>query len=49
VKGGDYTRDALPEAPLVESVGGAVHILPYLEDRSTPSVIEQIRRASNER
>lgn len=43
VKGGDYTRDQLPEAPLVEHLGGSVHILPYLDNRSTTSIIERIR------
>lgn len=42
VKGGDYTRDTLPEAPLVESLGGTVEILEYLEDRSTTGIIERI-------
>lgn len=27
VKGGDYTRETLPEAPLVEALGGVVEIL----------------------
>ena len=44
VKGGDYTRETLPEAPLVESLGGKVRILPYVEDQSTTSVIARIRR-----
>jgi D-beta-D-heptose 7-phosphate kinase/D-beta-D-heptose 1-phosphate adenosyltransferase len=43
VKGGDYTRETLPEASLVEELGGQVHILPYLENYSTTSVIEKIR------
>lgn len=43
VKGGDYTRETLPEAPLVEHLGGAVCILPYLSDRSTSGLIERIR------
>src|SRR6266511_3424010 len=43
VKGGDYTRAALPEAPVVEELGGVVQILPYLPDRSTTSMIERIR------
>jgi D-beta-D-heptose 7-phosphate kinase/D-beta-D-heptose 1-phosphate adenosyltransferase len=42
VKGGDYTRETLPEAALVEALGGALQILPYLEDRSTSGVIERI-------
>jgi D-beta-D-heptose 7-phosphate kinase / D-beta-D-heptose 1-phosphate adenosyltransferase len=43
VKGGDYTRDRLPEAALVEELGGVVRILPYLEERSTTGLIERIR------
>lgn len=43
VKGGDYTLDTLPEAPLVEELGGAVQILAYVEDHSTTGIIERIR------
>jgi D-beta-D-heptose 7-phosphate kinase/D-beta-D-heptose 1-phosphate adenosyltransferase len=43
VKGGDYTRDRLPEASLVEELGGVVRILPLVEDRSTTSLIDRIR------
>ncbi len=43
VKGGDYTRETLPEAPVVEELGGRVEILPYIEDRSTTGLIERIR------
>ena len=43
VKGGDYTRETLPETGLVESLGGEVRILPYIDDRSTTGVIERIR------
>lgn len=43
VKGGDYTLDRLPEAGLVDSLGGEVRILPYVEDRSTTGIIERIR------
>jgi D-beta-D-heptose 7-phosphate kinase/D-beta-D-heptose 1-phosphate adenosyltransferase len=46
-KGGDYTRDTLPEAPLMESLGGEVQILPYLEDFSTTGIIERIHQAYN--
>jgi D-beta-D-heptose 7-phosphate kinase/D-beta-D-heptose 1-phosphate adenosyltransferase len=45
VKGGDYTRDRLPEAGLVEALGGEVRLLPMVEDRSTTGVIERIRAA----
>jgi D-beta-D-heptose 7-phosphate kinase / D-beta-D-heptose 1-phosphate adenosyltransferase len=43
VKGGDYTHETLPEARLVEELGGKVEILHYLEDHSTTSIIERIR------
>ncbi|MBE9180442.1 D-glycero-beta-D-manno-heptose 1-phosphate adenylyltransferase [Oculatella sp. LEGE 06141] len=43
VKGGDYTRDTLPEASVVEALGGEVRILPYVGDRSTTKLIQQIR------
>ena len=44
VKGGDYTRATLPEAELVESLGGTVQILPFVADRSTSSIISRICR-----
>jgi D-beta-D-heptose 7-phosphate kinase/D-beta-D-heptose 1-phosphate adenosyltransferase len=47
VKGGDYRRETLPEAPLVEAQGGVVKILPYLLDRSTSGIIERIRQADD--
>lgn len=43
VKGGNYTRDTLPETDLVERLGGRVHILPYLTDYSTNGLIARIR------
>ena len=43
VKGGDYVREELPEADVVEAQGGEVRILPFIEDRSTTGVIERIR------
>lgn len=46
VKGGDYTRATLPETDLVESLGGAVCILPLIEDRSTARLIARIRGAA---
>jgi D-beta-D-heptose 7-phosphate kinase/D-beta-D-heptose 1-phosphate adenosyltransferase len=44
VKGGDYTRESLPEAGTVERLGGEVHILPFVADRSTSNIIERIRQ-----
>ena len=46
-KGGDYTRAGLPEAMLVEQLGGQVRILPYLEERSTSRVIGRISEAGD--
>ncbi len=45
VKGGDYTRERLPEAPLVEELGGVIEILPLVSERSTSGLIERIRSA----
>lgn len=42
VKGGDHTRETLPEAPLVEALGGSVRILPCVADRSTADLIARI-------
>jgi D-beta-D-heptose 7-phosphate kinase/D-beta-D-heptose 1-phosphate adenosyltransferase len=46
-KGADYTRERLPEAALVESWGGTVHLLPHLPERSTTGLIERIRGRRN--
>ncbi|MFW5878875.1 MAG: D-glycero-beta-D-manno-heptose 1-phosphate adenylyltransferase [Myxococcota bacterium] len=46
VKGGDYTREHLPEASLVEALGGEVRILRFVDDRSTTEIIRRIRGAS---
>ncbi len=43
-KGGDYSKEAAPEAAIAAALGGEVHILPYLEDYSTTSLIEHMRR-----
>ncbi|MDE2027414.1 MAG: hypothetical protein KGJ11_02585, partial [Candidatus Omnitrophica bacterium] len=47
-KGGDYPREFLPEAPLVESLGGTVQILPYEDDSSNhfPSGLPPTRSLS---
>ncbi len=43
VKGGNYIKETLPEAPLVEQLGGEVRLLPFVENRSTTRIIERIR------
>ncbi|MBC8125329.1 MAG: D-glycero-beta-D-manno-heptose 1-phosphate adenylyltransferase [Candidatus Kapabacteria bacterium] len=45
VKGGDYTRDTIVGADVVEANGGTVHTIPLLEGRSTSSVINRVRTA----
>ncbi len=44
-KGGNYTRDTVPEAPLVEALGGTLRILPYRQDQSTTAIIQRIGAA----
>ncbi|MFI7423419.1 D-glycero-beta-D-manno-heptose 1-phosphate adenylyltransferase [Nonomuraea sp. NPDC049684] len=48
VKGGDYTPEMLPEAPLVRSLGGEVLVLDYLPDRSTTAIIGRMRSVPGE-
>jgi rfaE bifunctional protein nucleotidyltransferase chain/domain len=43
VKGGDYNVDMLPEAPLVERLGGEVVLVDYIGGRSTTQMVERIR------
>jgi D-beta-D-heptose 7-phosphate kinase/D-beta-D-heptose 1-phosphate adenosyltransferase len=42
-KGGDYTAATLPEAPVVQRLGGQVHVLDYLPDHSTTTIMRRIR------
>ncbi|WP_251092025.1 PfkB family carbohydrate kinase [Streptomyces sp. Caat 7-52] len=44
-KGGDYARSRLPEQPLVESWGGQVLLLPYLDGRSTTGLARRAAQA----
>lgn len=46
VKGGDYTRESLPETPFVEKAGGKVEIIPFVMDRSTTNIIKKIRQTT---
>lgn len=46
VKGGDYTREKLPEADTVEEVGGKIVFLSLVADHSTTRIIEQIHNTS---
>lgn len=48
VKGGDYTKETLPETPVVEEYGGVIEFLPFLENRSTSKIIERISQGKND-
>ncbi|ROL61008.1 D-glycero-beta-D-manno-heptose 1-phosphate adenylyltransferase [Bacteroidetes/Chlorobi group bacterium ChocPot_Mid] len=43
VKGGDYTRDTIVGADVVEQNGGKVIVVPLLEGRSTTTIIEKMK------
>lgn len=42
VKGGDYSRATLPEAELIERLGGQVQFIPLVANRSTSQIIDRI-------
>jgi rfaE bifunctional protein nucleotidyltransferase chain/domain/rfaE bifunctional protein kinase chain/domain len=44
VKGGDYAADKLPEASVVQSWGGRVVVVAYLDGRSTSTILERSMR-----
>ena len=44
VKGGDYKKEDLPETKIVESYGGEVIILNFVEGKSTTNIIEKINK-----
>jgi len=46
VKGGDYTRETVVGADLVEARGGRVVIVPLVPDQSTTRLVERIRASS---
>jgi D-beta-D-heptose 7-phosphate kinase/D-beta-D-heptose 1-phosphate adenosyltransferase len=41
-KAGDYSKDRLSSAPIVESYGGRVEIIPLVEESSTTAIIRRI-------
>lgn len=43
VKGGDYTRETIVGADIVEERGGIVAVIPLVPGRSTTSIIERAR------
>jgi len=48
VKGGDWTLDQLPEAPVVQAYGGKVVLLPLIEGYSTTRIVKRILHIEEE-
>ena len=49
VKGGDYTPDGVVGKEVVESYGGRVELIPFVDGKSTTNIIEKVlERYSNE-
>lgn len=44
VKGGDYTIDKIVGVDFVQSYGGAVEIIPFVQGYSTTSIIDRIKK-----
>jgi rfaE bifunctional protein nucleotidyltransferase chain/domain len=42
-KGGDYTPETLPEYPTLQAYGGKLHLIDYLPDHSTSTLIARIK------
>jgi len=48
VKGGDYTINTLPEAKIVQSYGGSVELIKFVDGHSTSNIIEKIFQYSRQ-
>jgi D-beta-D-heptose 7-phosphate kinase/D-beta-D-heptose 1-phosphate adenosyltransferase len=49
VKGGDYTRDTVVGADIVERHGGVVRIVPLVEGKSTTATIARMQSGASTR
>jgi D-beta-D-heptose 7-phosphate kinase/D-beta-D-heptose 1-phosphate adenosyltransferase len=47
VKGGDYTKDTLPEVPAIEGMGGEVKIIPLVPGRSTTKILKRFEKVES--
>lgn len=45
VKGGDWNKEQIAGAAFVESYGGRVRVIPYVEGHSTTGLVRRIRKA----
>jgi len=43
VKGGDYKKDNLPEKTIIESYGGKIVLIPFVEGYSTTKIITKLK------
>lgn len=41
IKGGDYSKEKLPEKEVVESYGGQIYIIPFIEGYSTTKILSK--------
>jgi D-beta-D-heptose 7-phosphate kinase / D-beta-D-heptose 1-phosphate adenosyltransferase len=48
VKGGNYTENTIPEAPLLKKLNTTVKIVPYKEEHATTQIINKIRDKNRE-
>jgi D-beta-D-heptose 7-phosphate kinase / D-beta-D-heptose 1-phosphate adenosyltransferase len=48
VKGGNYTENTIPEAPLLKKLNITVKIVPYKEEHATTQIINKIRDKNRE-
>jgi D-beta-D-heptose 7-phosphate kinase/D-beta-D-heptose 1-phosphate adenosyltransferase len=48
VKGGDYSKDKLPEAQTIERFGGQIIFVPHIPDHSTTEIIKRIAKPVTE-
>lgn len=44
VKGGDYKKEDLPEAAVVNKYGGEVVVVSFIPDRSTSSILNRVKK-----
>lgn len=43
VKGGDYTIDKIPEAKIVQSYGGRVELVKFVDGHSTTNILQKLK------
>jgi D-beta-D-heptose 7-phosphate kinase/D-beta-D-heptose 1-phosphate adenosyltransferase len=48
VKGGDYSLDRMPEAPVVQAYGGRVVLIPLIEGYSTSRIVKRVLKIGEE-